>query len=54
MGKREPSYTARGMEIGAATMKTVQGFLKILKIELPCDSAIPLVGVYLKNTKTLI
>ena len=29
-------------------------FLKKLKMELPCDSAIPLVGIYLENMKTLI
>ena len=34
--------------------KTVWRFFKKLKIELPCDLAIPLLGIYLKNTKTLI
>ena len=34
--------------------KTVQRFLKILKIELPCDSATPCLGTYLKKTKTAI
>ena len=33
--------------------KTVQRFPKKLKMELPCDSAFPLLGIYLK-TKTLI
>ena len=32
--------------------KTVWMFLKKLKIELPCDPAIPLFGIYLKKTKT--
>ena len=32
----------------------VQRFLKKLKIELPYDPAIPLLGIYLKKTKTLI
>ena len=34
--------------------KTVQKFLKKLKMELPYDPGIPLLGIYLKKTKTLI
>ena len=34
--------------------KTVRSFLKKLKIELPCDLAIPLLGIYPEKTKTLI
>ena len=34
--------------------KTEWRFLKKLKIELPCDPAIPLLGIYLKKMKTLI
>ena len=34
--------------------KTVWRFLKKLKIELPYDPAIPLLGIYPKKTKTLI
>ena len=34
--------------------KTVWRFLKKLKIELPYDPAIPLLGIYLEKTKTLI
>uniref|UniRef100_A0A8C6CA32 Uncharacterized protein n=1 Tax=Monodon monoceros TaxID=40151 RepID=A0A8C6CA32_MONMO len=30
--------------------RTVWTFLKKLKIELPCDSEIPLLGIYLKKT----
>ena len=33
--------------------KTVQRFLKKLKIELPYDPAIPLLGIYLEKMKTL-
>ena len=33
--------------------KPVWRFLKKLKIELPYDTAIPLLGIYLKKTKTL-
>ena len=34
--------------------KTVWRFLKKLKIELTYDLAVPLLGMYLKKTKTLI
>ena len=34
--------------------KTVQSFLKKLKIEPPHDPAIPLLGIYLKKIKTII
>ena len=34
--------------------KTVWKFLKKLRIELPYDPVIPLLGIYPKNTKTLI
>ena len=34
--------------------KTVWRFLKKLKIELPYDPAIPLLGIYLEKTKALI
>ena len=34
--------------------KTVWGFLRKLKIELPHDSAIPLQGIYLEKIKTPI
>ena len=34
--------------------KIVWRFLKRLKIELPYDPAIPLLGIYPKKTKTLI
>ena len=33
--------------------KTVWGFLKQLQMELPCDSAIQILGIYLKTMKTL-
>ena len=32
--------------------KTVQRFLEKLKIELPCDLVIPLLGIYLEKTMT--
>ena len=34
--------------------KTTWSFLKKLKIELPYDPAIPLLGIYLKKTKPLV
>lgn len=44
-----------GKQTGTATLeKTVQSFPKKLKIELPYDPAIPLLGIYQKKMKTLI
>ena len=43
-----------GMQTGAATLKTVWRFLKKLKIELPYDPAIALLGIYPKDTGVLI
>ena len=40
--------------IGAATIKTVWWFLKVLKIQLPFHPVISILGIYLKKTKTLI
>ena len=56
MEKREPSYTVILWEykLVQPLWKTVWRFLKKLKIELPHNSAIPLLGVYPKKTKALI
>lgn len=54
MEKLEPSYVAGDTLNGAATLNKVCQFFKKLNIELPCDSAIPLLGMYPKNTKILI
>ena len=43
-----------GMQTGAVTVKTVWTFLRKLKMELPFDPAIPLLGLYPKNPETLI
>ena len=43
-----------GMQTGAATWKTVWNFLRKLKMELPFDLAIPLLGLYPKNPETPI
>ena len=42
------------MQIGAATWKAVWSYLKKLKMDLPFDLVIPLVGMYLKESQTLI
>ena len=43
-----------GSQISTATMENSMGLPQKLKIELPYDSAIPLLGIYLKKFKTLI
>ena len=40
--------------VGHAYWQTVWRFLKKLKIELPYDPVIVLLGIYPKNTRTLI
>ena len=42
------------MKIGAATIKTVRRVLKKLKMKLHYDSAILLLGIYLKKPKTVM
>ena len=49
----EPSYTVDGKWV-QLLWKTVRRFLKRLKIELPYDPAIPLLGIYPERTKALI
>ena len=48
MERREPSYTVGG--IVQPLWRTVWRFLKKLKIELPYDPAIPLLGIYQEKT----
>ena len=43
-----------GMQTGSATMESSMEIPQKLKMELPLDSAIPLVGLYLKESETLI
>ena len=53
MEKREPSYTVGGNVNGwwvKPLWRTVCRLLKKLKIELPYDPAIPLLGTYLEKT----
>ena len=47
--KGTPSTLLVGMQTGAATVENSIEFHKILKMELPFDSAIPLLGLYPKN-----
>ena len=53
--KRECSCTAGGNADWCShpLRKTVWSFLKKLKMELPYDPAILLMGIYLKKSKTL-
>ena len=53
-GKKEPSFTSVGNVDWHNHWKTVWTFLKKLRIELPCDPATLLWGIYLKNSKTFI
>ena len=52
--KGDPSALLVGMQPGEATVETVWNFLKKLKMELPFDPAIPLLGLYPKNPETSI
>jgi hypothetical protein len=51
VGKKEPSYTAGGnvSKLGQPLWKTIWRLLKKLKIDLPYDPAIPLLGIYPKE-----
>ena len=42
-----------GMQTGTATLKTVWRFLKKLKVELPYDPAIALLGIYSRDIGVL-
>ena len=52
--KGNPSVLLVGMQTGPATVETVWNFLRKLKMELPFDPAIPLLGIYPKNPKTSV
>ena len=49
--KKEPLYTVGGNVSWCRLWKTVWTFLEKLKIELPCDLGIPLLGICLKKNK---
>ena len=48
--KGNPLALLAGIHAGAATLETVWRFLKKLKVELPYDPAIALLGIYPKDT----
>ena len=52
--KGEPLCTVGGMQIGVAIVESNMGKPQKLKMELPFDPSIPLLGLYLKEPKTLI
>ena len=52
--KDKPCALLVGLDIGTTTVETLCRFLKKLKIELPYDSTIPLMRVYLKETKVML
>ena len=52
--KGDPSALLVGMQTGAVTMETVWNFLRKLKLELPFDPAVPLLGLYPKSPETPI
>ena len=41
------------MSVSTATMEKIWKFLKNLKVELPCDSAVPFLSIYPKEIKSL-
>ena len=52
--KGNPSALLVGMQMVQPLWKTVWNFLRNLKMELPFDPAIPLLGLHLKNHETPI
>ena len=50
MEKGNPPTLLVGMQVGTATLENSVEVLRKLKIELPCDPAIALLGVYPKDT----
>ena len=52
--KKGNPFALLGMQIGAATVESSIKRPQKLKMKLPCDPAIPLLGIHLKKPKTLI
>ena len=52
--KRNPFALFVGMQIGAATVESSMEIPQKLETDLPYDPGIPLLGVYLKKSETLI
>ena len=51
--KENPSALLVGMRIGAATVENSMEVHQKLNVELPYDSAIPLLGIYPKKHRTI-
>ena len=52
--KRNPFVLLVGVQIGAATVESSVQIRQKLKMDLPLDPVIPLLEIYLKESKTLI
>ena len=52
--KGTPFALLVGMQTGAATVESSVEYFKKLKMDLPFDAATPLLGIHLKELKTLI
>ena len=52
--KRNPFALLVGMQTGAATVENSMEIHQKLKMDVPFDPAIPLLGIYPKEPKTLI
>ena len=52
--KGNPRTLLVGMQTGAATVESIVELPPKLKIELPYDPVVPLLGIYLKNPETQI
>ena len=52
--KGYPSTLLVGMQTGATTVENSMEFPRKIKVELPFDLAIPLLGLYPKNPETPI
>ena len=50
--KGNPLPLLVGMQTSTATRRTVWRFLKKLELELPCDPAIPLLGIHTEETRS--
>jgi hypothetical protein len=50
--KRNPRTLLVGVQAGATTLEKIWRLLKNLNIDLLCDPAIPLLGIYLKECDT--
>ena len=50
--KGNPLPLLVGMQTSTATRRTVWRFLQKLELELPCDPAIPLLGIHTEETRS--